>query len=284
MGQKPTLYFVAFLVWATAGPATAPRSGALQVVVQDEQGGRIPGVTVRVHRFERQLTTDGSGHVSVDGLAPGEYEVTADLDSFQPERVSGIHVTENSSEPVAIRLKVQLSSQVVIPHFETNPDALRSYVDLLNAMQEPSLCNVHWKNGQGFRFIWNRTFDNPILVSLEIHPDGTGLVHYKRLSGHGGYGLGHLAVNQTREASVVDVTQINSWANIPERGFWAMPSWIETPGVIQMDGAMWVIEGVKGADCRIVERWSPKDSYFKSFSMLFLETLAKLRLYYDEVY
>jgi hypothetical protein len=119
------------------------------------------------------------------------------------------------------------------PHFETNPQTLRDYVKLLNALREPNLCDTHWKNGQGFRFIWSRTFHNPMLVSLEIHQDGTGLVHYKRLSGQGGFDLGHLTMDRTRRASIADVT--------PETG---------------LDGAMWVMEGIKDGKCRIVERWS----------------------------
>jgi len=77
----------ALLVLLLAGPALAQvADGVIEVVVLDETGARLPGVTVTVKKpdtgFERVMTTAGNGTARVPALPPGTYEVRFDLQGF----------------------------------------------------------------------------------------------------------------------------------------------------------------------------------------------------------
>ncbi len=49
--------------------------------------------------------------------------------------------------------------------------------------------------------------------------------------------------------------------------FWQLPT-EETAGVIGMDGARWIVEGVKAGRYHLVDRWSPKDGAVREFGLL----------------
>jgi hypothetical protein len=63
-------------------------AGSLRGYITDEQGGALPGVTVTT-RSEALIqpvasVTDAAGYYRLINLAPGTYEVSADLTGFAP--------------------------------------------------------------------------------------------------------------------------------------------------------------------------------------------------------
>lgn len=78
-----TLGFGSHMLVLAQGGAT---SAAISGIVTDEQGGVIPGVTVKARNIEtnlvREITTDENGSYSIAQLTPGNYEITAAADGF----------------------------------------------------------------------------------------------------------------------------------------------------------------------------------------------------------
>ena len=70
------------LVMAQGGATSAGLSG----IVTDEQGGVIPGVTVKARNTEtnlvREITTDENGSYLLSQLTPGKYEITSTAEGF----------------------------------------------------------------------------------------------------------------------------------------------------------------------------------------------------------
>jgi hypothetical protein len=167
------------------------------------------------------------------------------------------------------------------------------YSGQLRALKEPSLWELSkTQTTQTFRFLWLRSFDRPISVRLDVHQDGTGLLTTKATSGQGGYKPGGLVMNKTRALT----KEQTKWAldRINEAGFWGLPTY-EKPkeGVgpngektvqIDLDGAQWILEGVKDGKYQVTDRWSPENGPVRTLGIMMLIDLAKLKLLYQEVY
>jgi hypothetical protein len=167
------------------------------------------------------------------------------------------------------------------------------YSDQLQALKELSLWELSkTQKTQTYRFLWLRTFHRPISVRLDIHQDGTALLTTKATDGQGGYKPGRLVLGKTRALT----KEQTSWAldRIKEVGYWGLPTY-EKPkeGVgpngektvqIGLDGAQWILEGVKNGKYQVTDRWSPESGPIRSLGIMMLIDLAKLKLLYEEVY
>jgi hypothetical protein len=146
----------------------------------------------------------------------------------------------------------------------------------LTAMDEPSLFELRsHKDSCVYRFLWLRTFHNPITVRLIIDNDGSGHLISKVTSGAGGYKPGDIAETLEKPVSAVQVSSFEK--AIKGLGFWDLPTTIEVRG---LDGASWIIEGVKDGEYHIVDRWCP-NGLFKQ-TALFLIELGGIKV--DEIY
>ena len=150
----------------------------------------------------------------------------------------------------------------------------RWYSKHLRAMSEPSLSDASkGKTLVTYRFLWLRTFHHPIAIRLSIRPDGTGLLIGKMMSGQGGYEPGRLAQKSSVEVSEPEVQQFLSL--LQRASFWTSKTEDSQPGTVGLDGAQWILEGVKGGTYHIVDGWSPgKDDY--SRVCLYLLELSKI--------
>src|SRR5687768_8748730 len=88
------------LVLTIPGIASAQVSttGMIQVVIEDAQGGRLPGVTVTAKADDtvttRTVATDAEGVATLDALAPSaRYTVTANLSGFRDITRENIRVS-----------------------------------------------------------------------------------------------------------------------------------------------------------------------------------------------
>jgi hypothetical protein len=154
------------------------------------------------------------------------------------------------------------------------------YSTQLNALEEPSL----WESSktqrtQSYRFLWLRTFHHPIAIRIDVNTDGTSRLTTEMTSGAGGYAPGKLIENHTVTMS----KEQTDWflGKIEEHKFWKLPSVEDTRG---LDGAQWIIEGIKDGSYNIVDRWSPKDGDVRALGLIMVNDLAKLKLPFNEVY
>jgi hypothetical protein len=84
-----------------AGPvaleAQSPDTASIVGTITDSQAAVVPGASVRARRVDTGLTrttvTDAAGYYRLLALAPGEYEVVAELAGFQTARRTGIRLT-----------------------------------------------------------------------------------------------------------------------------------------------------------------------------------------------
>jgi hypothetical protein len=158
------------------------------------------------------------------------------------------------------------------------------YSKFLTALHEPSF----WQSSktqkvQSYRFLWLRSFHHPISVRLDAQPDGTALLTTKITSGQGGYEPGHIIEDRKQKLT----KQQTDWFldRIEELKFWTLPtSPPKDPNVVTVDGAQWVLEGIKDGHYHVVDRWSPDKSEVHTLGIIMLIDLAKLKLLYEEVY
>jgi hypothetical protein len=159
------------------------------------------------------------------------------------------------------------------------------YSSQLKALKEDSLWQLSQESPkqQVYRFIWLRSFHRPVVVRLDVQPDGSGLLTTKVGSGAGGYGPGKLIVDRRKKMSkeVVDTLL----AHVEEEQYWTLPTREkQDPNVVNLDGAQWVLEGVRNGAYKVVDRWSPKDGPIRDLGITMAIGLANMKLLYDEVY
>jgi hypothetical protein len=165
------------------------------------------------------------------------------------------------------------------------------YSEQLRALQEPSLWEFSkTQKTQTYRFLWLRSFDHPISVRLDVAENGTAVVTTKITSGQGGDETRKLLVNKShslaKEHAASFIDQVN------ELGFWDLATYergeVGPDGKmtveVHVDGAEWILEGVKDGKYKIVDRWSPEKGPVRALGITMLIDLAKLKLLYEEVY
>jgi len=155
------------------------------------------------------------------------------------------------------------------------PSLSETYSKYLGALEEPSLWSLSKsEKAQSYRFLWLRTFDCPIAVLVDVNADGTSRLTIKMTTGAGGYAAGQLTKNDTYTLTKEKTT----WflGKIEENKFWELPTVDRSR--MGLDGAAWVIEGVKSGSYHIVDRWSPDDGPVRVIGLLMLQKLEKLKI------
>jgi hypothetical protein len=155
------------------------------------------------------------------------------------------------------------------------------YSKQLKALDEPSLWSLSkTRNEHSYRFLWLRTFHHPVAVRIDVNADGSSRLTTKMASGTGGYNPGQL-VQSDKSALTKERTD---WflGKIEESKFWELaPVDNSRTG---MDGAEWIIEGVKNGNYHIVSRWSPRDGPLRAIGLLMLHDFAKIEITEKETY
>ncbi|HUG93253.1 MAG TPA: carboxypeptidase regulatory-like domain-containing protein [Planctomycetaceae bacterium] len=106
------------LVCLAPAGAKAQTAATLVGIVQDVQGGRLPGVTVLVRNLatavSRELVTDGEGRFRATALSAGDYELRASLDPFRPLVQTGVRLTVGESAAVTLTMQVGAAEEVTV--------------------------------------------------------------------------------------------------------------------------------------------------------------------------
>ncbi len=93
-------------------PAAAQTTnGAIAGIVNDAQGGVLPGVTLTLRNTDTGLTrtvvTEVDGRYRVLGIPPGRYSLRADLQGFGPVEVTDIVLTVGGEVAQDVTLQLQ---------------------------------------------------------------------------------------------------------------------------------------------------------------------------------
>ncbi len=118
--DKQRWLVVAFAVILTFAAGNAQQTtGTVSGVVQDETGGVIPGAEVTAVNTEtsatRTVLSDDEGRYRIPQLAPGSYELRAELTGFQTAVLQDISLSMAQEAVVGITLTVgAISEQVVV--------------------------------------------------------------------------------------------------------------------------------------------------------------------------
>ncbi len=100
---------LAFAWVLVAAPARAQFDrGQISGTVKDAQGGVVPGATVTVTNTQTQIVTttvtDSSGYFTAPNLAPGRYDVSAELEGFKKAVRSGVQLDAASAQTIEFSL------------------------------------------------------------------------------------------------------------------------------------------------------------------------------------
>jgi hypothetical protein len=99
--------------------------GQVSGFVRDEQGGVVPGATVKVTnqqtRLEHSYTTDNSGYYIAPALLPGVYEVAVELSGFKKSVTTGVKVDATSKVQVDATLAAGGMQEAVTVVGEATP-------------------------------------------------------------------------------------------------------------------------------------------------------------------
>ena len=155
------------------------------------------------------------------------------------------------------------------------------YSKILQTLNEPSLYQESKSTQtQSYRFLWVRSFHQPLSLRFEVEPNGTATLTIKKASGKAGSAHGHVTgttLTLTRQQAALFLDQVNA------SGFWRLATH-EDPVVDGPDGSHWIIEGVKDAVYHIVDRWSPESGPIRTLGLALAVELGRLKLSAKEIY
>lgn len=140
------------------------------------------------------------------------------------------------------------------------------YGNNLKEMKEESFLKISDKNKEAYRFLWLRSFHHPIFVRIERNQDKYNLVA-KEFEGKADIKPGKLL--QTDEKTISKEEWCEFIELLEKSDFWNE----KTDGfdLNRLDGAQWVLEGVKDNRYHIVDRWSPKQGEFREACIYLLK-------------
>jgi hypothetical protein len=133
------------------------------------------------------------------------------------------------------------------------------YSKHLKALHEPSLWELSRQdpNAEAYRFLWLRSFNHPIAVRLMVRTNGSGWMNSRMTTGQGGFKPGRISrysVSWLRKGQTQAFLAAFENAN-----FWNLPTLPDADeNAVELDGAQWIIEGVRNGTYHIVDRWSPE--------------------------
>jgi hypothetical protein len=117
---------VALMAWVRPGYGQTVTTGTLTGLVQDAQGGVLPGVTVTAVHTPTGTTyeglTQGDGRFSLLNVrVGGPYQLTAALTGFRNAVIGDINVALGEATDVPVRLQLATVSETVIVSAELSP-------------------------------------------------------------------------------------------------------------------------------------------------------------------
>lgn len=155
------------------------------------------------------------------------------------------------------------------------------YSSQLRALQEPSLLPLaKTSSSESYRFLWLRSFNHPVAIRLDPKSDGTSVLTTKVANGSGGFRPGVLTEN-TSKVLTKEQTQ-KCLSRVAKLNFWTAPNSVDDQK--GTDGSQWIIEGVKGGQYHVVDRWMPREGIARELGMMLVFDLAGMSIPKNEIY
>jgi hypothetical protein len=102
------------------------------------------------------------------------------------------------------------------------------YSRQLQALDEPSIYEMASNpSAQVYRFLWLRTFNHPIVIRIEVKPDGTSVLTTKIADGAGGYAPGKPIQDSTRNLTQAETNTLLSKVTLTD--FWRASNPLMSP-------------------------------------------------------
>ena len=145
----------------------------------------------------------------------------------------------------------------------------------LSGLGEPSLYQQARVRGfEAYRFIWQPTKGEGLLLRLNVRPDGTATLLNQRFSTGGKGELGAEALRTgapiVKALRIEQVSLFRAYMRIAD--FWRMPTLDTFKGDLSN---LWTLEGARQGNYRWLTRNAPKDMYFID-AAIYLVRLAGL--------
>ncbi len=122
----------------------------------------------------------------------------------------------------------------------------------LAALHEPRLADAVGSDGEGYRFLWLRSFDSPIAV--RVQRSGTDLVvTTSQTSGSAFFKAPALVRRDSVQLPRAAWEELQHELDTEE--FWNLPRTSSRTG---LDGDQWILEGIRSGRYHIVDRWTPE--------------------------
>jgi hypothetical protein len=151
------------------------------------------------------------------------------------------------------------------------------YSKHLRAMKEESLYSPDNEWVESYRFLWLRSFHNPVAVRI-WKCGSTRFISVKESDGAGGYEPGNLKLDRKRELTLDEWHEFRR--HLDDSCYWHLPTRDDSSG---FDGAQWIFEGVKGGRYHVVDRWTPQNGSYRELCLYALK-LSGLKLDTSELY
>ena len=124
------------------------------------------------------------------------------------------------------------------------------YTEFLIALNENKIDTLKTEK-EIYRFLWLRTFHNPIVIRIEKNNNEITL-YWKRSDGEGGYEPGKIVESKSLKLTKKHWRKFKKLLN--NSNFWENPSIkIDQDIIPANDGAQWVLEGIKNNKYHISE-------------------------------
>ena len=131
------------------------------------------------------------------------------------------------------------------------------YGSPLRAFNETSLLDNSDESREIYRFLWLRSFNNPVVVLVERSKKGAS-VYSKELNG--GSGNSPVKIINEFKRDLSESEWCDFLRSVERAKFWAMP---DTKDDLGVDGSRWVLEGVKDGRYHLVDRFTPTTGEFR---------------------
>jgi len=229
---------------------------------------------------------------SVNNLKAGRYIVIATQWGTSPWGSPQFSLKDE--QIVDFDISFNALDERVVKYVKPIRSELDEYLKFLNTLEEEPFCSSLSSEVEiSFRFLWIRTFHPLVIVDLKVLRDGEVLAVFKETDGIGEYEIGTLTTNNMVNVKELLLKEGQSEELVPsvidsiledlEGVVWENPFRVKDE-TLGFDGAHWVIEGRKGSDCQIVDRWSPDPDDPIRQAAENIISLSGKRFYYDEVY
>ena len=139
------------------------------------------------------------------------------------------------------------------------------YSRQLQALNEPSFIETLDTEKVFIRFLWLRTFHNPVAIRIERSPQSQAILSFTMTDGAGGYDPGDISASFSRPLTLAELESIKALLTAADLcGERSAPE----PG---MDGSQWIFERRSGNNYCVVDRWSPESGALFELGRLLLQ-------------